>query len=187
MTNKTRLSRLAELYYMLKNHDKIFAPQQITFDLNDWAVKKTVRHGGRPHCSTAACALGSAGFYQPFMKKGLKTIACENSFGDNVYRVYAKTQDYCYLGFSAGSIFFKISEDESEFLFDPACYTYKPKAINVALRVRDLYKHYLKNNEPFLKCTFSTEGYVRWANWINKDKGRVPKRLPAKLTPTGRN
>jgi hypothetical protein len=185
MTNKTRLNRLAELYYMLKNHDKIFAPRHITFDLNDWATMKTVKHGGRPHCQTAACALGSAGFYEPFMKKGLKTTKWASIMGESTYRVSVETRSGSCIGFSAGSRFFKITQEESEFLFHPTRYSYKPKAVNVAMRVRHLYKYYLKNDAPFIKDDWSNESYQRTVTYYKKDKGQVPKRIPAKLTPTG--
>lgn len=109
---QTRLKRLNELAFMLENHDKIFGAEVteltarnangvVKFDICQW----TGKHG----CGTAACALGSAALYKPFIKAGLKIIKSVPTFKDNDE-------------WEAGAAFFKITFQESIFLFDPYAY-----------------------------------------------------------------
>ncbi len=104
MDNKLRLERLTELQGMLTHHDQIFK-KKIRFDIDLW----------QDDCGTAACALGSACSHKPFIEAGLE-IGKYNDSNNFWPRLDGE------IGFEAGAKFFGITEDESQFLFDPDTY-----------------------------------------------------------------
>jgi len=145
--NETRLRRLKELKHLMENHDKIF-PQTLRFDLGTWW------EGTRPDsfadrnydqmtseesltCGYAACALGSAACYKPFIEEGLALTG------------YAQVPYYeGNAAFEAGESFFGITEQESYYLFDPCMYPNNNDdpitADQVARRVQELIEKYSK-------------------------------------------
>lgn len=166
MRKETRIKRLKQLKYLMDNHEKIFGKEggenangKIKFDISSWSEE--IYPAANKDCGTAACALGSACYYKPFNKAGLKI----NSY-------HSKLPDYKdYSDFRAGQYFFGISIHESNFLFDPNSYRkvktlyrhspwfdksnlnsvrgkIKPK--NVSERIALLIKHYNRNNEPMI-------------------------------------
>jgi hypothetical protein len=134
MKNDIRLKRLKRLKRMLDNHDKLFTKTK--FNINGWCLTKVNKKG--EVCNTAACALGSACLYKPFMKEGLKLD------GNNL-PTYKRHEE-----FDAGAKFFGITDSESNYLFSPSAYnsSYLEKPIknvkpkHVALRVQELIKQY---------------------------------------------
>jgi len=110
---ETRLRRLKKLRYLMLNHDKIFP--QIDFDLNTWwdGDSDELQHGSTnaKDCGTAACALGSAACYKPFIEEGLHLDERGHE------PVYKGTTDW-----SAGGQFFGITYEESLYLFEPDKY-----------------------------------------------------------------
>ncbi len=129
MRHTTRLKRLNELKYVMDNHDTLF--KTVEFDIGSWCesehpslLPKEARarnHGSSKifkaekipaACGTAACALGSAALYAPFMKKGLRLTNLQNGAP-----IYKDTE-----GFEAGEEFFGITGVESYYLFDPRSY-----------------------------------------------------------------
>ena len=108
MKNSTRIERLDNLIYMLDNHDEIFP--KLKFNIDSWAKSKEGAEITRKvDCRTAACALGSACFYEPFTKLGLKLS--DDGWDEPNYK---GEQD-----FLAGAKLFGITEEESNFLFSP--------------------------------------------------------------------
>lgn len=108
MLKREKIKRLKQLHHMLINHDKLFT--NVGFDLNVWHKPSS--------CGTAACALGSAALYGPFVEQGLR-------MNDSYYGSSAPAcavDDEHYEGFDAGSAFFGLSLAESYFLFDPDQY-----------------------------------------------------------------
>lgn len=133
LTKTQRISRLKKLKYMLENHETIFAKPnqkgnlngQMAFSISAWKDNfgrnfyildhTDVALGKNADCGTAACALGSSAFYQPFRDLGLRYSrkdACP---------VYGRGDDRAE-EFEAGERFFGISYDESLFLFSPSEY-----------------------------------------------------------------
>lgn len=94
--NKDRMLTLID---MLENHDEYFP--EVKFDINDWVNP----------CGTAACALGSAALYKPFMDEGLEMYGAEPKYKSMT-------------GYSAGSYFFDISINDSHYMFDPFEYPF---------------------------------------------------------------
>ncbi len=104
ITPRVRLNRLKKLEHMLLNYDEIFP--KVEFGIGVW--------GKKIDCGTSACALGSAGLYPPFRRKGLKTvIGCFMESCVNYKR---------YKDLLAGSWFFGIPLYESDWLFWPDKY-----------------------------------------------------------------
>lgn len=164
MNKKLRLERLTELEYMLLNHKKIFKSRGVSFDLGNWAQKISdlveaklfnKQIGKAPQektiCGSAACALGSAALYDPFIKQGLKLVA--NSI-DAIEKEGAEIPEYeyelefipTYRGFKqeqAGAKFFGITDEESSNIFMPWNYTQSnPTPKDVAKRVKSLINQY---------------------------------------------
>lgn len=130
MRNETRVKRLKVLEDMLKRHDELFPGTG--FNMRSWCTSTP--------CDTAACALGSAAFYKPFIKLGLE-IALDD--GTLVPR-FSK-----FFGYEAGQQFFGITEHEAGRMFDPD--TYPPNnnwnpitTEQVARRVKLLIRKYEK-------------------------------------------
>lgn len=84
---------------------------------------KTWLEMGSNGCGTAACALGSAAVYSPFMALGLGT---HESFGDSGILIPAVQEKHLLRGYLAGAKFFDISLFQSEKLFDPHEYPFSP-------------------------------------------------------------
>lgn len=148
-TNKIRIERLETLYHILKNHKSIFKEKE--FDMNQWS------------CDTAACALGSAASYPPFIKKGLRISLEEDWLGREVAFVIFNGSD----GYNAGAEFFKIEHDETRWLFSPNEYintSGEPYAAGfikkyvtpdvVAKRVRALIDYYRVRPDGFLNPNY---------------------------------
>lgn len=141
MENAERLKRLELLNTMLMEHDHIFS--KVKFDIDVWNVSgeeninnvyhRVVLKKSGEICGTAACALGSAALYEPFMKMGLR-IGYYNA------PLYDENSE-----FDAGAEFFGINGRESEYLFSPSEYDQrKVTPRTVAKRVRELIKQYSK-------------------------------------------
>lgn len=140
MENQTRIRRLKQLSYMLKNHDTIFP--KVKFNLRLWK-------GTEESCGTAACALGSACLYQPFVEAGLG-LHDHIPITQAAYKEVTQDAQPIFQGkweFEAGADFFGITSRESVNLFAPTEYTAEygkaricPGA--VAKRVDQLIKQY---------------------------------------------
>lgn len=136
MNKKTRLERLKQLKYMLDNHHKIFKGTK--FDMDNWIKMINPFSKGLPpktsiekipeFCGTAACALGSAALYPPFVKLGLYA-GCDE---EKDYVFYKRE-----LGYDAGAKFFGISENNSYYLFNPDAYD----KISKNITPKDISKH----------------------------------------------
>jgi len=150
MRKDTRINRLKKLKYMLDNHDKIFP--KAGFDMGTWAHSEGTCPPATLSCGTAACALGSAAFYPPLKKAGLK-MGGDSRFLCPKYGLLS--------GFGAGKAFFGISWVESGWLFNPDRYTtatgprYKINSLSryitpkvVAKRVAALIKAYSNSSTP---------------------------------------
>lgn len=130
MEMKERLERLGELKHLMENHDELIGkPEKVAFNMNFWRTKRE-RLGLTVEipesCGTAACALGSACLYKPFMEKGLKTEAYDQGIYKPALTGYnSPINDYCNSGVYVGAEFFGISHKEAEFLFSPLQYTDK--------------------------------------------------------------
>lgn len=142
MNNTIRLKRLKQLKYMLDNHSKLF--KDTHFYMGAWIKRaapfKTKQLCRYDACGSAACALGSAALYPPFMKAGLKFVRDPMSMyvAWPAYKRFRETE--------AGMEFFGIDLNEAEYLFIPCEYhqddtsDIKPK--HVAKRVAVLIKKY---------------------------------------------
>lgn len=97
------MNKLETLHDMLVNHNKYF--KDVDFNMGVFIVKRS--------CGTAACALGSAAIYPPFMEQGL-TATLGGFVGDVEYEEWED--------FTAGQMFFNITYREAEWLFDPKLY-----------------------------------------------------------------
>lgn len=129
----TRMERLTMLEDMLRRHKELF--QEITFNINCWLSTEP----GFNSCGSAACALGSAGLYPPFVAQGLVT----HKIRSDVYYIIDEDVKHHPYGVEAGELFFHISPEESERLFLPDYYQEKPvTAEAVADRVQELIQHY---------------------------------------------
>lgn len=162
MNNKLRLSRLKELEFMLLNHKKIFKEKKITFDMWEWGTKQydlktTKKIIGKKKvpikelCGSAACALGSAAIYPPFIKQGLHLKEDEISVKINYDRKVPELEYYFSFVPSykrethkyAGAKFFGITDNEADNLF--MTINYEESIIttkDVAERVKKLIKKY---------------------------------------------
>lgn len=149
-TQRIRLGRLRKLQFMLENHKAIFGHEggdningKIRFDIDVWAST-------HQSCGTAACAFGSACYYKPFNRMGLKIVD----------GVWGNAPEYKgYTEFYAAEEFFKIESLEAEYLFSPDAYNhynhvaefFKSKKIekvtskSVAARIKKLIAHYEKH------------------------------------------
>lgn len=113
MNNATRLKRLKQLKYMMENHSKIFPDSKLNMDT--W-----VEPDDRVKCGSSACALGSACFYKPFQKQGLKYNGFRSLKDVNDWNLQPEYKGET--DFPAGEKFFGITEDQSHFLFHPERY-----------------------------------------------------------------
>lgn len=166
MRKETRIKRLKQLKYLMDNHAEIFGKEggdnvngKIKFDIDGWSDE--ISPSANKGCGTAACALGSACYYKPFNKAGLKIIG--ESFRSPSYKNS--------VDFSAGAHFFGIHHRESSFLFSPSSYKAvkseygsarwfaksKLKSVrgkiqpkHVSERIALLIKHYNKTNEQMI-------------------------------------
>jgi len=86
------VARLKKLIYLLENHDTLFPNTK--FNMNFWGDEITENYT----CATAACALGSAALYPPFMKKGLKLRGTDTWTSEILYKDFKDR--------SAGAAFF---------------------------------------------------------------------------------
>lgn len=170
--NAKELKRLKDLKYMLNNHDKLFKPKKIKFNIGSWVNQnpedrnrmklyptKEEAANNVCQCDSSACALGSAALYEPFIKDGLKwEIAVKNEHdeknGWSIKGYYPEEPEFDgFSGTYAGAAFFGISNSESSWLFMPDAY-FKANGDNlsskkitpkmVAIRVAHLIKHYTK-------------------------------------------
>lgn len=174
-----RLERLKDLRYVMRNHDKLFSG--VKFDIATWdrpiktikeiqneheyrggvgdKIKNVVKKKGIIKCTTAACALGSAGLYEKFRKEGLETYIDDD--GDTGVRF--RHED----GYEAGARFFGIGQQEAEFLFNPQYYMNKKgeeysdftrsRVVTpdvVAARVDHLIKHYSIHNVELISTSY---------------------------------
>lgn len=98
------IERLALLAHMLRRHSDYFP--STTFDLSHWVLD-----GAAEACGTAACAVGSAMYWKPFRKMGLRCDGCSRFFP--VYR----QSDYLFEGWRAVEAFFDISSPIADYLF----------------------------------------------------------------------
>lgn len=160
-TQAQRLERLEMLQDMLERHDEIFG-KDVKFDIRMWF---TDDDNVRKDCGTAACALGSAACYPPFMTMGLNIQDWQGKKpGEEDFS--ARHSDVCYdgeEGCSAGAEFFGITRQESEWLFNPDEYLTKdgynytdqalPRFVKpkvVAHRVGVLIEYYSKTTAEYL-------------------------------------
>lgn len=188
MRNSLRLQRLTELKYVMDNHDKLF--KKVVFDIGSWAYLKD-RKSERKYvenkykdlncdiakkvgCGTAACALGSAAMYEPFVKKGLKIKSQYDGWASGSEWLDFEPSYKGHTGTDAGTAFFGITEKEASYLFMPDAYhepenyfgemrfsdalkkgltkavrTVKPK--HVSERIQKLIDSYKKDEQPFLE------------------------------------
>lgn len=125
------LRRLEMLRDMLIRHDELFPT--VTFNMNVWYRED-------PSCGTAACAFGSACLYEPFQEEGLHLAQFD--WQEGVYDP-AYEGSVCY---SAATLFFDLSFQEAQYLFDPQEYPgLDPAHITpqmVAERVQELIDSY---------------------------------------------
>lgn len=141
--NAIRLERLEILADMLLNHDKIFKRRKVRLDLRGWYSKND--------CGTAACAIGSAALYKPFIKQGL--MLRKDKIGDSLCGcpVYIPNKEFkeLYLaGWIAVQQFFGITQIEAEYCFHMECYTFNnAEALEVARRVTKLINQYKTKGE----------------------------------------
>ena len=134
---------------MLRNHDQIFP--DLAFNLVVWNAQNI----GSPDsilrersfyspkeykkardCGTAACALGSACYYKPFKKLGLKM--------DKSWDIPSYKKEN---GFEAGMKFFGLTRAENERLFDVQYYKKHPSPKQVAKKVDRLINKYSKGTK----------------------------------------
>lgn len=94
--NRRRLEMLVE---MLENHEKHFP--NLEFNMGVW------------HCGSAACALGSAACYPPFVKEGLYLYEAESFYAVPVIQEY----EDLYVAHAAGAYFFGIPAEKSRYFF----------------------------------------------------------------------
>lgn len=94
--NRRRLEMLVE---MLENHEKHFP--NLEFNMGVW------------HCGSAACALGSAACYPPFVEEGLYIYEAES------FEAVPAIQGYedLYVAHHAAAYFFDISAEKSRDFF----------------------------------------------------------------------
>lgn len=102
--NKERLIMLKD---MLLRHDEIFP--KLRFDIAAWSRDTKGEFGVNEDgsCGTAACALGSACFYKPFIEQGLVM----NALGLPEYQNN--------LHYNAGAEFFGLTNKQALYLFGP--------------------------------------------------------------------
>ncbi|PHS61030.1 MAG: hypothetical protein COB09_18965 [Thalassobium sp.] len=148
MENELRIERLTMLADMLDRHDELF---KVVFDIRQWG-SEAIHYETKQHepelCGSAACALGSAAMYPPFMKQGLRLRYDSTGFmvrkDSNVLKEDVTPFYDGHADFMAGSWFFGITGGESCELFDGDEYGYtKVTAAMVAERVRKLIKVYV--------------------------------------------
>lgn len=115
------IERLTILKDMLKDFDKHFKHR---FDMEAW------------YCGTAACALGSAAVYPPFIELGLSLKG--TTLPDYYAPYFNGSRDYW-----AGVRFFGITFYEALYLFNPEAYSRtQVKPYDVAERVAELISKY---------------------------------------------
>lgn len=125
MNSETKIQRLTMLKDLMLNHDKHFP--KMSFNIKAWKVDelqmKKLNIKDKKDCGTAACALGSAACYQPFINMGLKIQMAPDG---SVARLMGLPTEYpAFDGkreFGAGAEFFGITMDESRYLFNPMDY-----------------------------------------------------------------
>ena len=160
MDNELRITRLKQLRYMMNNHAKIFKKRKIKFDIETWLSKELEvyetaesydgcsTNSEEVFCGFAACVLGSAALYRPFIQQGLgaETNCSEND--RNETRVTFEPVYKSKKGFSAGKAFFGLSDYEAEDLFLSCSYfralehSTKIKPKDVVKRIDTLIEHY---------------------------------------------
>lgn len=113
MDNRTRLRRLKMLKDMLLKHDEYFP--EAKFDITVWVGEDGVQ---KLDCGTAACALGSACFYKPFNKLGLR-------MHERGWPVYMDEDGDIHDSLEAAVHFFGIRYFETKWLFMPRNYVNK--------------------------------------------------------------
>ena len=145
------IKRLELLQDLMKNHDKHFP--KVQFNIGTWANRlydTVFKPKQAKTCVSAACALGSAACYRPFIKEGLQL------FNDVDWGVLSvKFGDY--EDFEAGEKFFGINSSESAWLFNPGEYgtsTNNVKPQMVAYRVAALIQAYTVFNKPLFNDSY---------------------------------
>lgn len=140
--NKLRLQRLADF---LKKVKPAHFYLQTWCDIDGGKIDdgKIAKVG----CKTTACAMGWAVNIPAFRKAGLRLMP--ETVNERAVPAFRGTE-----GFDAAEEFFRLSNAESRWLFDPTCYPRRelkdPKA--VATRIRQLLKgHKLPNGPRFYR------------------------------------
>lgn len=157
MHNKLRLKRLRQLKYMMENHNKIFTT--VKFNLNLWFMApKRELCGTDNRCKSAACVLGSAALYDPFIAEGLKLSSPRESL-QSYGKMIAEPVYKSWTGSIAGAEFFGLTYSEAVWLFMPDNYKDKKgddsKTVTrkrVAKRIGILIKQYKNPNIGYLEA-----------------------------------
>ena len=85
-------------------------------------------------CGTTACAFGHACEIPSFVRAGLAVADHgENCYGQRYWPTFLDCE-----GFEAAELFFEITSDAAQHLFDLRCYTGKPRPATVAKRIEKL-------------------------------------------------
>jgi hypothetical protein len=143
MANLKRLKMLAD---MLDKHDEIFGVPKIEFDLLDWnqAIECSGDNGAtieiNQACGTKACAVGSACYYPPFNKMGLRMVK-ENNWDET----WGLAPDYKGArNWDAVEKFFGLREEDAYALFSQYSYN---KGERTPWHVARRVKSYIRKHE----------------------------------------
>jgi len=142
MTATDRLNRTADFlekelddYGVRFNMRYWFTPSKKKLETVD---KITPARSVVPTCGTAACAAGSATLVPEFMgRQGLKLVV--EYWGDGQWDCDIRYRGQ--YGMDACAKFFKISDEDASYLFEPMSYN-DPRKRNVISRLRQVAKKY---------------------------------------------